>query len=77
MLRRMLYNVTIGSASRTGRVYEGWYQSAADAVFGVMRYDEKHGGDHGALTTVVCVRKPGASQSRVTPGLKLIAGYVP
>lgn len=74
---RHLYNVTVTSASKAGRVYEGWYATAADAAFGVLRYDEARGCDHGASVILAVIRKPGTRARRTTPGLKLIVEYEP
>jgi hypothetical protein len=65
--RRNHYAITFA-----GRRYEGWYECAADAVYGAMMKDRFDGF---ALDLVVDVRCEHLSRSgavRTTPGLKRI-----
>ena len=74
--RRYKYQITVSDAPNTSTVFEGWYQDACDAVTGAMRMYQR-GRAVGTSTTITCIRTAETPVRRVTPGLKLVSGFIP
>lgn len=70
MSRRGLWRVVVRGYKNETRVYEGWYASASEAVFGVLRTIEGEDGMTCAPTISVDVTTLDDRRHRATPGLK-------